>query len=469
MAERTRQKLERGVLVGGVIERLHTDGRGVMTALNGAGDEKDVVVRGAWPGDEIDAQIRTKRKGRVEAETVAVIRRATPRRRPPCLHVWECGGCRWQHWQHVDQLVQKRRLVEDAFTAEMPGREPEVRDTLRVSDEFAYRNKMEFTFGRVKFGPDAGQLVLGLHRSGRFDWVFDVVSCHLASEPVNRVLSWVRDWAKRHRLTPYDQRRHDGLLRHLVVREARTTGEVMVNLVVARDDFAALDDFATELTEAVPTVASVLVSVNTRRGDTAIAESTRVLAGKPTITERIGDIEIELSPESFVQTNTIGAARLYDIAAERAGLTGDERVLDLYCGTGLIGLWVRDQAREVVGVESVPEAVADAARLRDRLDANAVRFVTGLAEDELPKWTVSGEQFDVAFVDPPRMGVHPKALTALVELAPRRIVYVSCNPRSLARDVATLCDAGYVPGSIQPVDMFPQTAHVECVTVLNRA
>ncbi len=468
MAERTRQKLERGVLVSGVVERLHTDGRGVMTALNGAGDEKDVLVRGAWPGDEIDAQIRTKRKGRFEAETVAVIRTATPRRRPPCLHVDECGGCRWQHWEHASQLEQKRDLVERAFADEMPGREPEIRDTLRVSDEFAYRNKMEFTFGRVKFGPDAGQLVLGLHRSGRFDWVFDVAYCHLASETVNRVVSWVRDWAVRHGLTPYDQRRHDGLLRHLVVREAYATGEVMVNLVAARDDFAALDDFAGGLVEAVSSVVSVLVSVNTRRGDTAIAEHTRVLAGKATITERVGDIEIEVSPESFVQTNTVGAAHLYDIAAECADLTGAERVLDLYCGTGLIGLWVRNQAREVVGVESVPEAIADAERLRGRLGAGSVRFVTGLAEDVLPQWTASGERFDVAFVDPPRMGMHQKALAALAELAPSRIVYVSCNPRSLARDVAALTDAGYVPSAVQPVDMFPQTAHVECVVTLDR-
>jgi 23S rRNA (uracil1939-C5)-methyltransferase len=194
-----------------------------------------------------------------------------------------------------------------------------------------------------------------------------------------------------------------------------------------------------------------------------------VLAGKPTITERVGGIEIEVSPESFVQTNTVGAAHLYDLAAERADLTGAERVLDLYCGTGLIGLWVRNRAREVVGVESVPEAIADAERLRDRLNAESVRFVTRLAEDVLPQWTASGERFDVAFVDPPRMGMHPKALTALAELAPSRIVYVSCNPRSLARDVATLTDAGYVSSAVQPVDMFPQTAHVECVMALDRA
>ena len=463
----TGSKLARGTVVAGTVEGVYADGRGVMYALNGAGERRDVLVRGAWPGDVVEAQISKRRKGRFDAETIAIISTQTPRREPACLHTGECGGCRWQQWAHDDQLTMKRRLVREAFVAEAPDMAPEVLPVLPVSDEFEYRNKMEFTFGRVKWGPDAGKLLLGLHRAGRFDWVFDVGRCHLCGSEVSRVTAWVRDWAIRNELAPYDQRRHTGLLRHLVVREARATSQLMVNLVVTQDRFPELDELREGLPAAVPSIASLLIAVNTRDGDTAHGESTRLLAGNETISERIGRFDVRLSAESFLQTNSAGAERLYDLVSEAAELTGRERVLDLYCGTGLIGAWLAPGAREVVGLESVPQAVADAGRLASTAGVENIRFVHGLAETVLRDWVRAGERFDVAVVDPPRMGLHPKALPALVGLRPTRIVYVSCNPRSLARDVRQLVDAGYAPGPIRPADMFPQTAHVECVMRLD--
>jgi 23S rRNA (uracil1939-C5)-methyltransferase len=469
MSDQNRQRLTRGTVVRGVVDRLHTDGRGVMTAVNGAGELRDVLVRGACPGDNVEAQIHKKRRGRFEAEAVAVIEPGIMRRTPACIHVWECGGCRWQQWDRATQLRMKRDIVIQAFADEHPDGDVDISETLDVSTEFGYRNKMEFTFGRKKFGPDAGKLVVGLHRPGRFDWVFDVERCYLPGDRVSEVVARVRRWAHDNELQPYDQKRHTGLLRHLVIREAgvaRGDGDLMVNLVATDDQFNALNELTHALTNDVQGVSSLLVSVNTQRGDTAKAEKTRVLSGNATIVERLGIFDIEVSPESFLQTNTSGAERLYDLAAEAANLTGTERVLDLYCGTGLIGLWLAPHAEQVVGLESVPEAVTDAERLRSQIGVENIRFELGMAETILPQWASAGEQFDVAVVDPPRMGLHPKAMSALVRLAPKRIVYVSCNPRSLAHDVSELELAGYRTGLIQPVDMFPQTAHVECVTAL---
>lgn len=462
----TGQKLSRGTVITGAVTGMHRDGRGVMTALNGAGDERTVVVRGAWPGDVVEAEIRRRRRGVFEAETVAVVEEATPRREPRCAHTSECGGCRWQEWPDTEQRRMKQHLTEQAFSDETPEVRIEVLPTLAVSSEFGYRNKMEFTFGRRKSGPDAGTLVLGLHRAGRFDWVFDLDRCYLCGERVSDVVAWVREWAVRHDLAAYDQRRHEGVLRHLVVREAGATGEMLVNLVAADLDIPGIDEFA-ELPLAFPEVTSLLLSLNTRKGDTAQAEHTTVLRGSDSITERVGPVSVEISAASFLQTNTEGAAKLYDIALRAADVGGSERVLDLYCGVGLIGLWFAPHVAEVIGVESVPEAVAEASRLSEQQGFENMSHVEGLAEDILPRWAAEGMHFDVAVIDPPRMGMHPKALSALIDLRPDRIVYVSCNPRTLAADIRELAQAGYTPGAVQPVDMFPQTAHVECVVRLD--
>ena len=457
-------RIRPGTTVAGRVESIAGDGRGVLSVGG-----REVLVRGAWPGDVVEARIYRRRRGKLEAYALAVEEEGISRRQPPCVHVGECGGCVWQQWPISAQREMKRCLVEQALKSAMPDMPVEVLPTREVGPEFGYRNKMEFAFGR---NPD-GKATLGLHRLRRFDVTFDLVRCWIASPRASEAVAWVREWANRHGLAAYDGRTHEGILRYLVVRESAATGEIMANLVVADKAFEGLDDLADGLPHSLPQVVSLLLSVNARKGDTAIPEFTEVLAGQPSITERIGPLAVELSARSFLQTNTGGAAVLYEMVRERAALAGSERVLDLYCGAGLIGLWLAGPAhtppaREVVGVEQVPEAVADAERLRDRLGYEHVRFVRGDAERVLPAWAAEGESFDVAVVDPPRAGLHPKARAALVALRPGRIVYVSCNPSSLAKDMNELIRAGYAPGPVEPVDMFPQTAHVESLVRLDR-
>jgi len=465
-------RLRPGMTITGRVEAVALDGRGMFTV-----DGRRAYVLGALPGDLADVRIRRRRRGELHCEAVVVHEEGIPRRQPACVHVSECGGCRWQQWAIDDQRRLKREIVEHALAEGLPGAHVAVLPTLAVGPEYGYRNKMEFTFGSVpvRHSERGAGTTLGLHRAGRFDVTFDLTRCWLPSPRASEVVAWVRAWANRHGLPAYDSRTHEGLLRHLVVRESAATGEMMVSLVAMSRGVDGLDELATDLPAAMPQVASVLLGVNTRVGDTAIPEELALLAGRQTILERIASpahgsrgIEVEISLRSFLQTNSFGAARLYDLVATQAELSGAERVLDLYCGAGLIGLWLAPSAREVVGLELVPEAVEDAERLRRRLDLEHVRFVAGVAEEVLPRWAEAGDTFDVIVADPPRAGMHPKAVAALIELAPARVVYVSCNPRALAADMKELIAAGYVAGPVQPADMFPQTAHVESVVRLDR-
>lgn len=437
------------------IESVAQDGRGLARI-----GDREVLVRGALPGDLVEARVHRRTRLRYEAYLLTLLEEGIPRRKPACGHVSECGGCRWQECPIESQRAMKRSIVERALADSLGSSAPAVLPVREVSPEFGYRNKMEFTFS------GDGDVTLGLHRAGSYLAAFDLDRCWLAPGEVSQVVAWVRAWANRYHLPAYDKRTHQGILRHLVVRFAAATREIMANLVATTDTFDGLDDLTTGLPEAIPQVKSLLLGVTTRNGDTAIPESTALLAGQETITERIGPFEVRVSARSFLQTNTIGAESLYGLVAERAALNGQERVLDLYCGIGLIGLWLAKNAREVVGVDQIAEAIADGNRLRNSLGYDHVRFVAADAERLLPIWVQEGEHFDVAVVDPPRVGLHPKALAALVRLHPRRIVYVSCNASALADNMKALADAGYVSGSVQPLDMFPQTPHVELVVAL---
>jgi len=447
-----------GSRLTGRIDRLTPKGWGAFHA-----GTREIQVRRTWPGDEVEVEVFRRRRGAAQAKLLDIVEQGTPRRDAPCAHVAECGGCIWQEWPADDQLRMKRKIVEDAFAASPVGVDVEIAEARAAGPEFSYRNKMEFSFDSWYDAP----LKLGLHHAGRHSVIFDLERCWLAPPVVSEIVAWVREWALRHEHTVYRSKTEEGLLRFLVVRCSQSTGEVMVNLVTSGEAATGLEELA-KLPERFPEVASLLHSVNTRKGSTAIPEHWMVLAGKPTITERIGTLEFEVSPQSFLQTNSQGASALYDLVAEQAALTGTERLLDAYCGMGLIGLWLAESAAEVVGIEQVADAVNDARALRDQLGYDHVRFEEGDAEAILPRYVDSGQTFDVAVVDPPRAGLHPKALRALKWLGPRRIVYVSCNPHALARDMAELVSAGYRPGTVVPLDMFPHTAHVESVVRLDR-
>jgi len=418
-----------------------------------------VFVENALPGDRVAATVFRRKRQYAEARAQTILRPSPSRVTPRCEHVAICGGCRFQDLDYAEQLRYKERQVEECL-AHLGGLAAAVRPVIPAPDPFHYRNKMEFSFGRDA----SGALTLGLHRRGFFDRSFDLGRCHIARPIASEIVAETRDWAKAEGLEPYDTRRHTGLLRFLAVREGIRTGQVMVNLV-ASAPHASFAGFAERITRRFPTVASVVLNLTRRKAQIAVGEEERVLAGKDRIEERLGGLEFEISSASFFQTNTEQGERLLETALEGLALEGTERVLDVYSGTGTFTLPIARRVREAVGIESSEAAVRDAERNAARNRIENVRFVRAEAADALRD---EREPADAVLVDPPRAGLHPAVVRRLIEIGAPRLVYVSCNPATLGRDLALLAASRYRLSWVRPVDMFPHTAHIECVAALAR-
>ena len=436
-----------------------------IAALTTRGDglayvgQRAVVVRQSVPGDRVAARIVKKRKGQFEADVEEFLTEGYKRQEPRCAHFGHCGGCRWQELPYAAQLAVKEQMIAAALATSGLALPPAAA-ILPSPTPFFYRNKMEFSFGTDR----TGSLQLGLHIRGRFNWIFDVEECHLQSRTSNRIVRAARRISQALGLSAYDLRRHQGLLRFLVVREGKQSGEVMVNLVVSAYPDLGVQQLAEQLLDAVPEIAVLLVTLHTGKAQVAAGEREFVLKGSGRITEVCAGLEFDISPQSFFQTNSLQAERLYEVIARVAG--PQEAVLDLYCGTGSISLLLARQSQFVLGVEVVAEAVADARRNAARNRIEHCEFLVGAAEDTLGELAAQGRHFGLAVVDPPRPGIHKKALAGLCALGPPRILYVSCNVHSLAGDLCALSEAGYGVRSVQPVDMFPQTPHCEVVVEL---
>ncbi len=440
------------------IDRVDAKGRG-QAHLDGY----TVSVRGGVPGDRLLVGLRKVRHRRKEAEgrLLEIVDPGVVRQDPTCLHFGTCGGCLWQDLSYADQLNLKSRLVEDCLNR--AGCEIEFEAPLEAPSPFYYRNKMEFSFAGSEDGP-----TVGLHASGRFDQVFDLRACHLQSDLSNAIVGFTRDFVRSMGLTSYDLKRHTGLLRFLTIRDGKRTGEVMVALTTSTEPFEDVSVFADALVARFPEVVSVIHSINSRKAQVATGDEERVVVGKPTIEDRLGRFRFDISLGSFFQPNTLQADRMYERIVSLADLSPDDRALDVYCGTGGISFFLSDRSKDVLGIESSEAAIRDAVRNGGQNNVAHCQFMAGSAEDLLSQLRRRGETFDVAVTDPPRPGMHAKALAALGELGPRRIVYVSCNPNALVEDVVRLRAYGYAVTEAQVVDMLPQTPHCEVLIRLDR-
>ncbi|HEX9819159.1 MAG TPA: 23S rRNA (uracil(1939)-C(5))-methyltransferase RlmD [Methylomirabilota bacterium] len=450
-------KPKRGETIDLAIDDLAFGGEGV-----GRLDGYVVFVRGGLPGDRLRVTL-TEARSRYGRGTIEAVLVPSPDRvEPPCPYFGQCGGCRLQHLAYPAQLAFKEKQVRDCLTR-LGGLPPfELRPIVPAPEPYGYRNKMEFTVAEP--GP-----ALGLHAAERYDVVLDIERCLLQSERMNALLDEVRRQARTRGLSVWDQRTERGLLRFVTVREGRRTGEAMVNLVASTPDMEALMPVADALKTRVPATASVLVNVNAKKASVAIGTEEHLLLGRDHITESLGGVTFQVSANSFFQTNTVQAERLFALVAEACALDGAETVLDLYSGTGAISLLLARRAGHVYGIELAAAAVADAVRNARANGIDNCTFLAGEVRHVLPALMREGVRASVVVADPPRAGFHPKALAALAALAPARIVYVSCNPATLARDVGDLARQGYRLEWVQPVDMFPQTPHIEAVARLSRA
>jgi 23S rRNA (uracil1939-C5)-methyltransferase len=452
--------LRRGQEIEVEVESVGMEGPGVARL-----DDFIVFVARGLPGERVRARVTQCKRNFAQARAVEVVRASPARVAAPCRHLAVCGGCSWQDLAYDAQLDAKTDIVRESLRR-LGGR-PDivVPRTLPSAQTFHYRNKMEFSF----FAAADGAVVLGLHTPGTYDRVFDLEACHLMSEASNTLVTRVRDWAQRSGLGAYHTRRHSGFWRYLVVREGKNTGQTMLHLVTNAGPVPAGRDTAALWAAEFPALHSVLRSVNSRKATIAVGEHEETLYGESAIEERLGDLRFRIGANTFFQTNTLQAERLFALVAEWAGLGPTDAVLDLYAGTGAISLWLARQARHVTGIEVIAESVAMADRNAALNGITNCEFILGDVRDVLRRRPALATAARVVVVDPPRAGLHPDIVVALRQLRPPCILYVSCNPATLGRDVGLLeADGVYALRRVQPVDMFPHTYHVECVAQLER-
>ena len=437
------------------IDSLAYGGNGVAR-LNGF----VVFVRRGLPGDTVRARVTKVKRSHAEAIAVEVVEPGAQRVDAPCAHYPACGGCRFQDLAYDAQLEAKQEQVREALRRIGGIAEPPVEQIVPAESQFFYRNKLEYSFTATPAGP-----ALGFHRAGRWDEVLEIEKCWLTTDLGNAIRGAVRDWARGERLEPYDQAEHTGYLRHLVVREGRNTGQVLVQLVTAAGERFDRDEFV-EVLRRFPEVRSIHWAVNETPAEVTNLPTT-LLWGEEAIEEQLCGLRFRVRPNAFLQTNTAMAERLYGIAGEFAALTGGETVYDLYCGIGTIGLSLASRALTVWGVDVSEESVACALENADLNEISNAAFFAGETADAVAELHDRAGDPDVIVVDPPRAGLSNKAVRRLGRLEAPRIVYVSCNPTTLAGNVKELAASwGYTLERVLPVDMFPHTPHVESVSLL---
>ncbi|MGI8906427.1 MAG: 23S rRNA (uracil(1939)-C(5))-methyltransferase RlmD [Candidatus Sumerlaeaceae bacterium] len=456
-------EIKKGSIVEAEVDAVAFGGKGIARVGGMV-----LFIEGGLPGDKLRARVTRRKPQYGEAELVELMEPSPARRQWPCPVFGACGGCKWQHYEYAQQIIAKQQHVADSLKHIGKQHAYEMRPILASPNEWFYRNKMEFSFGH---DDDDNRIIIGFHRAGDFRRIVRAgEACQIQPPGMNEPMAWMEqrlnEEAAREgdHFCNYNQSRHIGFLRHLVVRHSYTTGHFLIAILTASGAWAGAEQFATDFMHHFPMCRGFQWGTTDALSDVARMEKQRLQRGEDSIEERLGDKVFRVSTFSFFQTNTPGAKILYDVVREFAELTGRETVLDAYCGTGTIGIYVSDRAANVVGIELVKEAVWDARYNAKQNGAANCTFLAGEMRDVLPTLpSTLGTRFDRVIVDPPRGGMDKKSLRLLIEIGAPVLVYVSCNPSTLARDSVTLAESGYVAEVVQPVDMFPHTYHVESV------
>ena len=423
-----------------------------------------IFLDGGIPGDVVYAKIVKIKPNYMVASIEEILQKSPFRTEPVCRHFGMCGGCRLQDLKYEEQLKFKTKQVKESINHIALLENSPVEDALASPDLFYYRNKMEFSFNRS----DENETILGLHQSGSYDKSFNLEECFLQSEASNRIVRWTRDFVRQKELVPYNIKTHEGFLRYLMIREAKSSGQMMVNLVTSSAEWDFSSEFSEGLRRESADVVSIVQNINPHLANIAFGERQVVLYGEDAIFERIGEFNFRISSNSFFQTNTRQAERLYRLILDLARLQGKEEVLDLYCGTGTISVFLSKSAGKVVGVESMQNAVRDA---EENAKLNQVRncdFVCSDVRGFLKESASQKNHIELAVLDPPRAGLSPKTVKYLLGLDVPRVIYVSCNPATLSRDLRFFLDSGYDLRRVCPIDMFPHTFHIEVVSLLEK-
>lgn len=439
-------------------------------------DDMVVFIPYGAPGDIVNVKLDKKKKNYGEGHITKIITPSSLRILPFCQHFGVCGGCKWQHLPYHYQLECKQQQVEDALQRIAKVELPKIDTILGSADTMHYRNKLEFTFSNkcwLTFEQmNSGETfedrrALGFHIPGAFDKVLDIKECHLQADVSNRIRLFIRSYAIDNEYDFYDIRQQKGFMRNIIIRTA-TTGELMLIVVFGEDDEIKIKSLLDATQIAFPEITSLMYVVNRKVNDTIADQDVILYSGREYIVEQMGDLKFRVGPKSFYQTNSKQAHELYKVAKRMAALTGNELVYDLYTGTGTIANFVAHDATHVIGIEYVADAIADAKLNSQANGITNTEFYAGDMKDVLTDDFIAEHGVpDVMIIDPPRAGMHQDVVDVILNAEPKRIVYVSCNPATQARDIALL-DTKYKVVEVQPVDMFPHTQHVENVVALVR-
>ncbi|PAD21366.1 23S rRNA (uracil(1939)-C(5))-methyltransferase RlmD, partial [Terribacillus saccharophilus] len=434
-------------------EDLTHDGDGV-----GKVDGYPLFVPYALPGETAQVKVIKTKKNFGFGKLMEITKPSPARVEPPCNVYIQCGGCQLQHMSYQLQLEMKQKQVQNAMKKIGHLEHVPVHPALGMDDPWRYRNKIQ-----IPTAERNGEMITGFYRKRSHDIIDDMETCVIQDEVNDRMVEAVRRIASRLGISAYNEETHRGDLRHIMVRTGQQTNETMIVLVTRMNELPYAKELVAELHETYPQIKSIVQNINKERTNVILGRKTKLLWGEEYIYDTIGDIKFAISAQSFYQVNPAQTKVLYDQALKYANLSGNETVIDAYSGIGTISLFLAQKAKKVYGVEIVPQAVSDAKMNAKLNHMDNAEFYVGKAEEVMPWWKAQGLNPDVIVVDPPRKGCEEDLLQAMIDMKPKRIVYVSCNPSTLARDLRFLEDGGFETKQVQPVDMFPQTGHIECV------
>ncbi|MEJ2103633.1 MAG: 23S rRNA (uracil(1939)-C(5))-methyltransferase RlmD [Ignavibacteriaceae bacterium] len=471
--------MNKGDLITLNVERYAFEGKGIARIegeLNPEIPESDsfiVFVNGAYPGDKVSAKIRKIKKSYAEAVVDEIIFPSPKRVQPQCKYFGTCGGCKQQDLAYEQQIAYKQEQVEDIFKHNGGFSDFKIEGILPSKNVFHYRNKMEFSFSDLQWLTEKEMeteirknFVLGLHVPNVYDKILDIEECFLQSEVSTGILNFTRDFFQKRQSTIYSTKTHTGYLRNLVIRLSQNTNDLMINLVTSEENESLLKEYVSEITNQFPKITTIVNNINKKKSSVAVGDYEIVYHGSGYIYDKIGDYKFRISANSFFQTNTLQAEKLYGIALDYAELNGNEVIYDLYSGAGTIAIFISGLAKEVYGFEAVESSIFDANANLEINDVKNVKFIQADLYKSFLPFTHTLSKPDVIILDPPRSGMHKNTVGDVLKLSPEKIVYISCNPTTQVRDIQLMVEAGYKLIKIRPVDMFPHTYHIENVALL---
>ena len=471
--------MKKGDLITVNVERYAFEGRGIARIdgeLNpeiSGSDSFIVFVNGAYPGDKVSAKIKKIKKSYAEAVVDEILNPSPKRVQPRCKYFGTCGGCKQQDLSYEQQIAYKQEQVEDIFRHNGGLSDFKIEDILPSENVFYYRNKMEFSFSDMQWLTEKEMetdirknFVLGLHVPNVYDKILDIEECFLQSEVSTGILNFTRDFFQLRKSTIYSTKTHTGYLRNLVIRQSKNTNNLMINLVTSEENESLLKEYVSEITNKFPEITTIVNNINKKKSSVAFGDYEIVYHGSGYIYDKIGEHKFRISANSFFQTNTLQAEKLYGTALEYAELKGNEVIYDLYSGAGTIAIYVSGLEKEVFGFEAVESSIFDANANLEINEVKNVKFIQADLYKSFLPFTETLPKPDVIILDPPRSGMHKNTVGDVLQLNPQKIVYVSCNPTTQVRDIQLMVESGYKLIKIRPVDMFPHTYHIENVALL---